>query len=146
MIEPAGPDDLETLAELIAAYYAHDAIPFDGVRIRRGLAQLLGDATLGRAWLIRQDGLAVGYVMVGFGCDVEFGGRDATVTDLFVREAWRGKGLGRAALDRVEEYCRAKGVAALHLQVVDGNERALAIYAKRGFTAHRRTPMTKWLG
>ena len=86
-----------------------------------------------------------GYIMVTFGFDLEFGGRQATITELYVRPEHRGKGLGRMALGYVEEFVRRRGVQALELQVTRGNSRAYDFYTSCGFQGYDRIPMSKRL-
>src|SRR5437016_7825415 len=88
----AGADDVDALVPLIHAYYDHDRIPFDQAAIRRGLGQLLADASLGGAWLLRDGGATVGYFVLTFGFDLEFGGRQATLTDLYLAPTHRRRG------------------------------------------------------
>lgn len=54
--------------------------------------------------------------------------------DLSVSKAHRGKGIGTALLDKGEAYCKALGLSTLLLHVETDNERARALYEKRGFT------------
>ena len=49
-------------------------------------------------------------------------------------------------LDAAEMACRARGIKALHLESGHGNPRATSLYERRGFKAHERHLMTKWLG
>ena len=81
--------------------------------------------------------------MFTFGFDLEFGGRQATVTDFYLAPKYRGKGLGRKALTRVIETLRTLGVPAVELQVSKNNSRALAFYKRLGFQAHARIPMSR---
>ncbi len=81
-----------------------------------------------------------------FGFDLEFGGRQATITDLYLEPRYRGKGVGREVLRLVEDFCKKSGVRALELQVSADNSRATRFYQRFGFQAHDRVPMSKQLG
>ena len=48
-------------------------------------------------------------------------------------------------IDAMEECCRARGVAAIHLEVDHDNPDGKRLYARRGFVDHQRHLMTKWL-
>jgi ribosomal protein S18 acetylase RimI-like enzyme len=78
-----------------------------------------------------------------FGFGLEFGGRQATLTDLFIKPHHRSKGLGLAMLSHLELTLANIGVGALELQVSCGNRRAFEFYKAAGFTAHARIPMSK---
>jgi len=55
------------------------------------------------------------------------------VGDLVVREALRGRGIGRALLEAALSWGRARGLARAQLTVFERNERALSFYAELKF-------------
>jgi len=142
-IEAATARDAARLLSFIRAYYRFDRIPFDAKAIAAGLSLLLDDPTLGRAWLILNRRRPVGYLLLTFGFDLEFGGRQATITDFYIDPGHRRKGVGRKVLMHVETFCQACGVKALELQETSKNARALEFYKFLGFGAHERIPMSK---
>ena len=142
-IKPATSRDMTRLLHLIKAYYRFDEIPFDHTAIASGLALLLNEPALGRVWLILKRGQAVGYLILTFGFDLEFGGRQATLTDLYIKAPHRRKGIGRAVLEQVEDFCRSSGVMAVELQVTNRNSVVLDFYRRVGFHAYDRIPMSK---
>ena len=142
-LRPARLQDASLLMELIKAYYRFDEIPFHPGKIRPSLEALLRDASLGRIWIIQDGRTAVGYVVVTFGYDLEFGGRVATITDLYLRPEYRRQGLGTNALKGVERELRRSRVKTLELQVTGANKSVLAFYRKNGFDRHDRIPMSK---
>lgn len=144
-IKRATTDDRPRLIELMARFYAEEGYPFKRQATRRALAQLLEDERLGAVWTFRRQEEVVGYLVVTFGFSLEFGGRDAFVDELFVLEEHRGQGFGSRALRLAATHCRRWGVAALHLEIEDGNDRAEALYARKGFKLHSRRLMTRWL-
>lgn len=54
--------------------------------------------------------------------------------------AFRGRGLGRAALDQVKGLAKARNIAMLKLSVLDANPRALRFWLREGFVFHRAAP------
>ena len=52
---------------------------------------------------------------------------------LIVNERYRGRGVGRALLERLIAWARNEGFAHLNLTVFPHNERALALYRSCGF-------------
>ncbi|BDI28583.1 GCN5 family N-acetyltransferase [Capsulimonas corticalis] len=144
-IQIAAQNDIEALLPMIAELYAHERIPFDEAVLRPAVAALLADRAFGFICLARVDGTPAGYLIVTFGYDIEFGGRQATVTDVYVQPAFRRRGLAGAALRFAEEKCREHGVRALELQVSDGNTPASDAYEKAGFTMSGRFVMNKRL-
>lgn len=143
--KPACFTNLQMLKRLIKSYYAFDHIPFRDEEVKVGLHALIGDPSLGRAWLIMNGKTTAGYVIVIFWFDLEFGGRAALITDLYLTPAHRRKGFGRTALRFVEGFCRKAGINTLELQVERSNTAAQAFYAANGFCSHARIPMSKHL-
>src|SRR5262249_57587455 len=84
-----------------------------------------------------------GYLMLSFGFDLEFGGRLAGLTDLYIEARHRRKGIGREALAQAEECCRFCGVNAIELQVTRKNASVVDFYRSIGFQAFDRVPMRK---
>jgi GNAT superfamily N-acetyltransferase len=141
----AAGEDADALLAMMRELNEHEGMAFDEPKARAALAELIADERLGVAHLILFGGETAGYLVVTFGFSVEFGGRDAFVDELFVRQEFRGRGAGRAALGVAAEVCRARGVGALHLEVERANKPAQALYHKEGFLDHDRYLLTKWL-
>ncbi len=135
--------DVPVLLVRTAALNAHEGIAVDRTALEAALRVLLADPGVGGAWLIEDAaGAPVGYVMVTFGFDLEFAGRDAWLTEIWVDEAARGRGAGAAALALIDAEVRALGVRALHLQVRPDNP-ARRLYERAGFAATPRLVMTR---
>ncbi len=135
--------DLPVLENLVGQYYAFDQIPHDAGEVHSGLAILLSDASLGQAWLVLDGRDPVGYVIFTYGFDIEFGGRLATITDLYLEPSHRGRGIGGKVLEHLEEYGRTAGLRGLELQVETDNAEARRLYDKFGFQSADRIPMSK---
>jgi ribosomal protein S18 acetylase RimI-like enzyme len=137
--------DAGALLSMMRELNEHEGMAFDEPKARAALAQLIADGRFGVAHLILFGDEPAGYLVVTFGFSIEFGGRDAFVDELFIKDEFRGRGVGKAALGRAEEVCRARGIRALHLEVERANERAQTLYRKSGFRDHDRYLLTKWL-
>lgn len=57
----------------------------------------------------------------------------AEVKRMFVEPAWRGRGVGRALMERVIAEARARGYAVLRLGTLHDMDAALALYLSLGF-------------
>lgn len=141
----ASSAELQTVLDFVREYYEFDGIRFCAPEIRRGLELLLGDPSIGRVWLIRLGREDVGYVILTFGYDIEFGGRQGTVTDLYLAEGHRRLGLGSQTFRFIEAACRKLGLGALELQVERKNVAAQAFYRTLGFEPIDRIPLNKRL-
>lgn len=136
--------DLPTLLPRTRALNAHEGIAIADDALETALSGLLTDRTVGGAWLINVDQRCVGYAIVTFGYDLEFAGRDAYLTELWVDAAERGQGAATAALALLEPELRSRGVHALHLQVRPENP-ALRLYERVGFVRSPRLILTRRL-
>ncbi len=137
--------DEDLLLDLMREFYVIEHLPFDEPVARAALRELSSQAHLGRLYLIRSGGETAGYIVLTFGFSLEFHGRDALVDELYLREQFRGKGLGRESLEFVEAVCRQEGIRAVHLEVDHVNVRAQEVYRKAGYRDHDRHLLTKWL-
>jgi ribosomal protein S18 acetylase RimI-like enzyme len=64
---------------------------------------------------------------------MEYGGLSAVIDDLFIKKAFRRKGLGTAALTEVRAFCEKLGIRAMLLETGSDNEPAQALYRRIGF-------------
>jgi GNAT superfamily N-acetyltransferase len=142
-IRRAALRDAAELMPLIRAYYRFDGIRFRARPIARALTQMLKNRRLGCAWIFRDGSRAIGYLLLTFNFDLEFGGFEGLVTDMFVHEDYRGRGVGARALTIVDEYCRSAGIETVELQVVEDNRDAQEFYRKIGFTRLDRIVMVR---
>ena len=138
----ASQGDLDRLLGWVAELYRRERIPFDTAVARAALAALLDDPLLGRVWLIAVDREPVGYLVLAFGYSIEYGGRTALLDELFVAEAYRGRGLGTRALQFAADECRTLGLRALQLEVERHNRDAHRLYRAAGFVDHDRYLMS----
>ena len=144
-VRGAGIRDLEALLALVEAFQEFERIPFEIDSARRNLGRLLEDPRLGQVLLAEKAGRPIGYAILTYGYDLEFGGMDAYLTDLFLVDEERGHGLGTWLLGEVERAAIASGVQALHLMVAPHNHRAHHIYHRSGFHVSPRLFLTKLL-
>ena len=139
----ASSADLETLLTFARAFCAHERIAFDEAKARGAFRLLLEDRHLGRVWVVLADGAPVGYSVLTFGFSIEYGGRDATLDEIYIEESYRHRGLGGQALRLAEDACRELDIRALHLEVERSNTGAQEFYRAHEFIDHDRYFMTK---
>jgi GNAT superfamily N-acetyltransferase len=142
----ATPVDEDSILSLMREFYVVEHLPFIEPAARSALRPLLEGHEHGVVALMHAgDDVLAGYLVLTFGYSLEFHGRDALVDELYVREAYRGRGAGTLSLAFVEEICRTEGIRALHLEVDRGNERARRLYHRAGYEDHDRYLLTRWL-
>lgn len=135
--------DLPHLLRLARAYYRFDGIPFDSKVMAPALDKLVQDRSLGRVWIARDGAKAVGYVVLTFNYDLEFGGFEGYVTDVFIDSRYRRSGLGRQAFEIIYAYCRSAGISTVELQVIEHNRDARKFYRRLGFEELPRIVMAR---
>lgn len=144
-IIPAEATDIELLVVFMRDFYEHEALSFDESAARQALQQLIENHFFGRVFLFELADEKVGYAVLTFGFSLEFHGRDAFVDELYICESYRGRGLGKQALEFLADVCRTEGIAALHLEVERVNTIAQEVYRQQGFKDHDRYLLTKWV-
>lgn len=137
-LRQATPTDLEVLLTLVQEYYTYDHIDFEAPRQRQALAGLLQNPSFGCAWLLEDQGQAFGYAVLTFSYAIESGGRDAILDELYLREAYRGQGLGSQILTFVESFCRQERLTGLYLVVERKNRRAQSVYRNLNYVESDR--------
>ena len=144
-IERASPSDLDDLLPLAREFYAGERLPYDESVLRGAYAALWAEPLHGGVWLAREGAGLAGYGVLACGFSLEYRGRDAFVDEIYVRPDRRDRGIGSRILDAMEDECRRRGIAALHLEVDHDNPAGRRLYVRRGFADHDRHLMTKWL-
>jgi len=70
-----------------------------------------------------------------------------TIWGVYVREAFRGTGVGEALVRACVGWAKEKGLAGLRLSVVDGNDAAIRCYERCGFVRYGVEPIAvRWEG
>jgi diamine N-acetyltransferase len=141
----ADNSDTETLIQFIQEFYEYEGLKYDETIIRAALAGIFKDGSLGRVWLIQQGKQAVGYIVLTFGYSLEYRGRDAMIDEFYIRETYRGQGVGKKTIQFIENVCQDLGIQAVHLEVERENQNAQKLYRQAGFTDKNRYFLTKWI-
>lgn len=134
----AGPDHLEKLDALVAAFHAEQGIDLPLEKRRAGLQPLLDGIPHGAAYLIGPARAPIGYLVITFGWSLEFGGLDGFIDEIYVRPGVRGRGIATETLQSLPRALADAGLKALHLEVDREAEATQKLYAKAGFKARPR--------
>jgi ribosomal protein S18 acetylase RimI-like enzyme len=140
VIRPLREDEYGTFIERAMAFYVDDMVragidrDVAQVKADKDLPQLLPDGLGTRnhfMYAIEDDGRFAGYLWL---CDREGDlGHSLFVYAVEIDEAFRGRGLGRAAMVFAEEEARRLGIAKVALNVFGGNEVARGLYLSLGY-------------
>lgn len=140
MIRRASTEDVADVAALMAGFrdWLGYSEPSDD-SIRATVAVLLVDPAC-EYLLAFENGEPVGICQLRYRLSVWTGAPDCWLEDLYVSEAGRGRGLGRALVDAAVEAARARGCKRIELDVNEQNEAAFALYLSAGFAAEPKPP------
>jgi GNAT superfamily N-acetyltransferase len=147
VFRPAATEDEQALLCMMRKLAEQEAgaYLFNESAVREVLRKFLASPDLGQAWVFFDGETPVGYVVLTFGYSFEYHGRDSFVDELYIEPEYRREGIGRRAMQFVEERARDFGVNAIHLEVDEGNDPAAELYRRVGYNDHSRFLMTKWL-
>lgn len=128
-------DDLDTLVTFTLAE-AQDAegLAAEPGRTRKGVRAGLADPALARYWVVqRSEGEVVGSISAVREWSDWHAGYYWWIQSLYIKPAFRGRGLMSLLLDAVREAAQEEGALSLRLYVHQDNERAIRAYRREGF-------------
>jgi GNAT superfamily N-acetyltransferase len=128
----ADESELDTVARLLGEFrdWFGNTTPTDG-EMRESAARIR--AADGEYLLGAVDAEPVGVCQVRYRWSVWTTGEDAWLEDVFVRDAARGSGLGRALVEAAIERARERGCARIELDADEANTPAMTLYRSLGF-------------
>lgn len=132
MIRPMVAADKESVLEMMRIFYASPAVHTNGSE--EIFAADIETCVSGSPYLegyILEDGEIQGYAMVAKSFSTEFGKPCIWIEDIYIKEAFRGKGIGKQFFDFITEKYAG---CLFRLEVEEENSSALALYEKCGFT------------
>jgi GNAT superfamily N-acetyltransferase len=136
----AEPQDADDVTRLMLAFRDHLGLsaPTDD-EMRAGVERLLGDRDTEFLLAAADDDgggvRAAGVAQLRFRYGVWRAGGDCLLEDLYVDEAARGAGLGRALVEATIARARARGCRRVELDTNERNDAALRLYGSFGFSA-----------
>ena len=141
MVRPAGIDDLETAATLVAEFrdWWGKTEPRQGDHLA-SLARLLEDPDTEIQLAFDEQGEPAGFCQLRYRLSVWTGAHDCWLEDLFVVEQARGGGHGRELVETAIANAGSRGCRRMELDVNEQNEGALRFYESLGFTTEPKPP------
>lgn len=132
----ATTEDASEVTRLLIAFRDHNGYdsPPDEV-FTAGVQRLLDDADTEFLLASVAEGEApAGVAQLRFRWGIWRNGGDCLVEDVYVEDAVRGAGLGRALMELATERALARGCRRMELDTHEENEAALALYRAFGFS------------
>ena len=129
-IEEANAADVEALIKLLNILFSieQDFRP-DEIAQRKGLQLLLEHPGQGQIFVARHtEAGVVGMVSAQLVISTAMGARSAWIEDMVVLDQFRGLGLGKALLEKAQDWAATKGAKRLQLAADADNHAALEFY------------------
>ena len=140
MLHRAGPQHLDHVADLIAAFRDWWGKEHPGAEpIRATVARLLDDPQT-EFFVAYDDDTPAGVIQLRYRLSVWTGFEDCWLEDLFVIERARGGGHGRALVEAAFDSARVRGCKRIELDVNEQNTAAIGFYESLGFTTEPKPP------
>lgn len=135
-IRPATPADAELIAKLVHELALYERAPEDCHATPDAVrATLFGPRPAAEAIIAEINGEPCGFAVFFHNYSTWECAPGLYVEDLFVRPAWRRRGIGRALLARLASIARHRGCKRMELSVLDWNKPARDFYASIGMAA-----------
>ena len=128
-------EDRDIVLPMVEQFYHSDAVdhavPMETLE-RSFNAAVDPNQPLLRGVLLSEGETPIGFLYLTTCYSCEVGGECLFIEELFIKEAFRGKGYGKAVMDwLVKEYPQCR---RLRLEVTQVNQTAIRLYEKCGFT------------
>jgi GNAT superfamily N-acetyltransferase len=139
-IRPATAADVPIILSLIRELAEYEREPQAVVATEAGLREVLfGPKPSAEVLLAMENAEPVGFAVFFHNFSTWLGRPGLYLEDLFVRPEKRGKGYGRALLERLAQIAKERGCGRMEWAVLDWNDPAIQFYRKLG-----AKPMNEW--
>ena len=132
-IRPATPADAELIVGLILELARYERLEGDVDSTPELIAAALFAETP-RAFcdIVEWDGAPAGFALWFYNFSTFRGRHGIYLEDLFVRDAYRGRGLGKALMRHLAQRCVDEQLGRLEWSVLDWNQPAIDFYRAQG--------------
>jgi len=132
--------DIPVILDLIRQLADYEREPSAVVATEEGLREVLfGPQRSAETLLALEKDRPVGFAVYFYNFSTWLGRPGLYLEDLFVLPSERGKGYGRALLERLAQIAHERGCGRMEWAVLDWNEPAIQFYKKLG-----AAPMNEW--
>ena len=132
-IRPIEARDKTEILNMMRVFYASPAVFSNGSDeiFSNDIDNCIHGNPYVEGYVIEESGNIQGYMMIAKSYSTEFGKPCIWIEDIYIKDAYRGLGLGRAFI----EFITKKHTDCIfRLEVEQENERAVGLYKKCGFT------------
>jgi GNAT superfamily N-acetyltransferase len=132
-IRRARPDESSLIFSLICELAEYEKLSHEVEATEAGIAAaLFGEHPLLFCEIAQWNGEPVGFAVWFFNFSTFSGRRGIFLEDLFVRPAFRGKGIGKGLLSHLAKLCVENGWSRMQWSVLDWNTPSIDFYKSLG--------------
>lgn len=132
MIRLMNREDKTSVLDMMRVFYASEAVLSNGSEeiFVSDIENCVNDSPYLEGYILEEDGEIQGYAMIAKSFSTEFGKPCIWIEDLYVKEPYRGMGLGSGFLKFIVDKYPG---CLFRLEAEQENARAIAVYEKCGF-------------
>ncbi len=126
-------EDTDAVLEMMRVFYASPAVFTNGSDeiFLKDIENCIKNRQYLEGYIIESSNNILGYAMIAKSFSTEFGKMCIWIEDLYIKEDYRGLGIGKTFFDFItNKYTNC----IFRLEVEEENERAIKLYKKCGFT------------
>jgi GNAT superfamily N-acetyltransferase len=134
--------DRAAVMDMMQTFYSSPAVLTNGSAeiFEADIDACVSDSPYAEGYVFEDGGEIIGYGMLAKSFSTEYGKRCIWIEDLFVKEEYRGQGIGSDFLAFISEKYSG---CVLRLEAEAENERAIHVYKKSGFEVLPYTELIK---
>lgn len=132
IIRNMAAEDKDCVLEMMRVFYTSPAVWSNGSEeiFCKDIENCVNDNPYLEGYVFQDGDTVQGYAMVAKSFSTEFGKPCMWIEDIYIKQEYRGLGIGSQFLAYVEEKYPD---AIMRLEVEEENERAVQVYEKNGF-------------
>lgn len=147
-VRPMVEEDFDEVLEMMKLFYASPAVLHKASEdvLRQDIRDCIGDMPYVEGYVFAGaggcSGDVAGYAMVAKGYSTEYGGLCLWVEDIYIKPAYRHRGIGSLFFSWLEKKYEGRAVR-FRLEVEEENRAAVEAYRKNGYQILPYMEMTK---
>lgn len=128
------PEDKDSFVKMSKEFYSSDAVSHSipDENIVDTFELIVQGSPYVEGYIIECEGRLAGYAQLSLSYSTEAGGITLWLEELYIRESFRGKGIGAKFLQFMEDE-KAGKIARIRLEVTTSNIGAIKLYKKFGY-------------
>jgi len=146
IISAAGLAERADVITLLANQLEEHDIELVPEKLALAVDGLLAGPNRGAIFVARLQGRVIGVAVISYVWTLEHGGASCWLDELYVEPEHRSHGIGAMLVRAVVAHAKARGLAAIDLEVEASHARAANLYRREGFEEHSRTRYVRALG